>query len=121
MISQKAGINRSKSPLSQSNTPQQASLGDLAESELQGGTLLQRTGLASRDVSETAALYENALASCSAGILCHHTHIDALFGEVPQHLDELIWQGVEVDVEFAVCVVAVVSILPDLRAQCDQS
>lgn len=111
MIRQKGGINRSKSPVRQSSTPQPAPLGHPAESELHECTCLQRTGLASRVACEFAASYDNALSSCSAGTLCHHTHIDALFGEIPEHLDELIWQGVQVDVEFAVWVVIIVSVV----------
>lgn len=37
------------------------------------------------------------------GILCQGGHVDALLGEVPEHLDERIRKGVEVDVELAVC------------------
>lgn len=36
-------------------------------------------------------------------VLGHIGHVDALLGEVPEHLDELVWEGVEVDVEFAIC------------------
>ena len=36
-------------------------------------------------------------------LLGHGGHVDAVGGEVPQHLDELVREGVEVDVELAVC------------------
>ena len=38
-----------------------------------------------------------------ADFLCHARHIHTLLGEVPEHLDELVGEGVEVDVELAIC------------------
>ena len=35
-------------------------------------------------------------------LLSKHAHVDFVRGEVPEHLDQVVWEGVEVDVEFAV-------------------
>ena len=60
-----------------------------------------------------AGLSFPARASCGCGewwsatqkadILCQLGHVDSVGGEVPEHLDKLVWEGVEVDVELAVC------------------
>ena len=60
-----------------------------------------------------AGLSFPARASCGCGkwwsatqeadILCQLGHVDSVGGEVPEHLDKLIWESVEVDVELAVC------------------
>lgn len=41
-------------------------------------------------------------ATQKADILCQLGHVDSVGGEVPEHLNQLIWEGVEVDVELAV-------------------
>ena len=35
--------------------------------------------------------------------LCQLVHVDTVGREVPEHLDQLVREGVEVDVELAVC------------------
>ena len=37
-------------------------------------------------------------------LLAHDSHVDAIGGEVPEHFDQIVWEGVEVDVEFTVCI-----------------
>lgn len=47
--------------------------------------------------------FRSAVELARVVILGEHTHVDALLGEVPQHLDELVGEGVEVHVKLAVC------------------
>lgn len=42
-------------------------------------------------------------ATQKADILCQLGHVDSVGGEIPEHLDKLVWKGVEVDVELAIC------------------
>lgn len=50
-----------------------------------------------------------------ADVLCHGGHVDAVGGEVPQHLDQLVGEGVEVDVELAICDMLVSMFSPHLK------
>ena len=36
-------------------------------------------------------------------VLCHGAHIYAVRGEVPEHLDQRVGEGVEVNVELPIC------------------
>ena len=42
-------------------------------------------------------------ASDEGNFLRQLVHVDPVGSEVPEHLNQLVWEGVEVDVEFAVC------------------